>query len=100
MASKSPDDGNVRTIHVDDLKVILESAARQGALQALAACGLKPEDREHIVAAIELQKGLKEARKEMWRQVGRWAITAAFFAGMLALAAKLGINLAPGATPK
>lgn len=67
----------VRVIHENDLKVLLKEAAREGACEALAAIGLTGAAREDIQLVLELGRGLREMRREIWRQIGRavfWAM--------------------------
>lgn len=85
---------NVRTIHVDDLRVLLQEAAERGALKALEEIGLTMENREDLHAAIAMAQAVKIAKREALRELGRWLIRAVVVGSVVALAAKFGISLA------
>lgn len=93
-------DENVRMIHKDDLKVILNEAAEKGARAALIEIGMSSEDpherdkiREELLEARALAAGVKQAKKEALREVGRWLIRAVIATFIAGIAVKLGFAI-------
>lgn len=107
MGDTPPLPGNVRVIHVDDLKTLAREAAQEGVRDFLAEIGVKRDDAHLLRAAVEWQKTIDRAKGEVGREILKtiaraliW-IVAAGAVVFLAKALGLGVPawLAAAATP-
>jgi len=94
---------NLRQMHKDDLKVLLEQAAEQGARNALAEVGMSSHDPEkrarsqqEILDARALGVGVKSMRQDVMSEIRRWIVRIIVVTIIGAIAIKLGIKLPTG----
>lgn len=92
--------GKVRTMHSDDLKVLLRDAGEWGAREALSQIGMSshdPMEREKIhrefLDARALGVGVRSAKEDVLREVRRWLVRAAVVAIIGGIALKLGVRI-------
>lgn len=64
-------DPDLRVLHKDDLRELLESAAEDGARKALSAIGLTDQHAGDVRLLLALAEGIREARKEVWKTIAR-----------------------------